>query len=31
MPEFESQRILITGMSGFVGSYLAKKLLNARD
>jgi GDPmannose 4,6-dehydratase len=29
MREFEAQRILITGISGFVRSYLAKKLLNA--
>ena len=28
MKEFEDQRILITGISGFVGSYLAKKLLD---
>jgi GDPmannose 4,6-dehydratase len=29
MSGFEDRRILITGISGFVGSHLAKKLLNA--
>jgi GDPmannose 4,6-dehydratase len=29
MQKFENNRVLITGISGFVGSYLAKKLLNA--